>query len=1080
MSDLKCILETCKPRHDVETGTTKDEQFAADLAQVVNQTAPEEYREPIPFFRHTYPTRGLKNLLKAVCKRISGKGGEVASIIRLHTQYGGGKTHGLIALVHAVRGMEGVPNVDEFIDPELIPSGKLRVAALDGENSDPSNGLTLEGNLRAYSMWGELAYRLAGVKGYERVKESDRKHIAPGAETIRELFGGEPTLIMLDEISVYLRKVEREHPGASEQFTAFLHALFKAVESSPQAALVLTLAVGKEAGSADAYKEEHERAMMAFEEAEKIIARKALDLNPTEEDETSCVLQRRLFDSIDHSAADAVIDAYTKTWNTHRNSLVDAAFSPEIKEQFKRGYPLHPETMTVLTEKMSSLSTFQRTRGMLRLLARTVHLIWKEKPADAYAIHPHHIDPSFGHIRDEITVRLGQGDYTPALKADVAAVSGDDPAIAQALDQKFYPGQLPFTSYIARTILLNTLAYGESAKGINQDRLNFSICSPKVEPSFIEQARIRFIQEALYLDDKPGAPMRFMVEPNLNQLIRKHMEDVDSGELRDELKVRIQNLFSGSHGPFSLISFPGGPYEVPDEVGDGRPLLIIFWYEALKISAEPKSLPAEICDIYRYKGSSRDFRDLRNNLVFVVANERRVENMKDKVRRYLALCELRKPDNIRQLADHQQRKVNEEHSQSSFQIAEAILHCYRHLFYPSHIPMNGSDELIAHSVIEVTKASDSPGDGQRHVQRILHEQKKLLDENDQPDAPTYVRDQTPLKTKGEITTIDLRNEFRRAPKLSILLSDTPLKNCIRQGIDLDVLIYREGNQVWGKGDPSPSIKIADDAFIHTMADAKKKHLWPRVEPLQVQITASPEQIKPGEKSLLTLNVSGGTGPYSYSSNESSLCLSNTSQTVVKVEVSPDESTTYLVEVVDHRHQKEEATIDVLVADKGEKPKPPKPPEPPKQPKQPEYTEFSAEGPLSQALTELWEKVRKAKVQKIQKLMIRFFESMPAWKVYQAIVTRRDAEVTCRFEMSIEGEGINLFQVEFDGQVSKANSIKSFIDNQIRASKDHSFEGEYTLTFTEGLSLEADIPEQLQKDLTKYGSGEAYVEAHAAP
>lgn len=97
MSNLPLIFDTCKPRADVEAGTTKDEQFAADLAQVVNGTAAKEYTDPGVFFGHTFPTRGLKELLRAVCKRVSGQGGEVASVIRLHTQYGGGKTHGRMA-----------------------------------------------------------------------------------------------------------------------------------------------------------------------------------------------------------------------------------------------------------------------------------------------------------------------------------------------------------------------------------------------------------------------------------------------------------------------------------------------------------------------------------------------------------------------------------------------------------------------------------------------------------------------------------------------------------------------------------------------------------------------------------------------------------------------------------------------------------------------------------------------------------------------------------------------------------------------------------------------------------------------
>ncbi len=762
MSDLPLIYTTCKPRADVEAGTTKDEQFAADLAQVVRGTAPREYTDAATFFRHSYPTRGMKDLLKAVCKRISGIGGEVASIIRLQTPYGGGKTHALIALVHAVRGMPSVANISEFVEPSLLPKGKVRVAALDGENSDPANGLTLEGDLRAYSLWGELAYRLAGAEGYRRVQESDRKHSAPGAETMRELFGGEPTLIMLDEVSVYLRRVERVHPGASNQFTAFLQALIKAVESSPNAALVLTLAVGKDAEARDAYREEHERALESLAEAEAVASRKATQMNPTDEDETADVLRRRLFDDVDLAAATTVCDGYSQTWNNNRASLPHAAFTPEMKDQFRRGYPLHPETLAVLTDKVASLSTFQRTRGMLRLLARTVHLLWKDRPTDAFAIHPHHINPGFGPIRDEITTRLGQGDYTPALKSDVAAVAGDDPATAQLLDVRFYPGQLPITSYIARTVFLHTLAHGDAAKGILPDRLKFAICSPGVEPSFIEQARVRFLSESLFLDDRPGSPMRFQVEPNLTQLIRKQKNEIDASEVRVELHERIRQLFGVSGGAFNLVPFPAGPYEVPDEVGDGRPFLIVMGYEALAIAIEPKGLPPEIDAIVKHKGADNRLREFRNNLIFIVADERLRENMKDRVRTRLALAELKKPDRIRLLAKHQQMKIKEDFHRLQMEIAQAIVACHRHLFYPSHLPMPGISELIAHAAIEAHHVSDAPGNGQVHLVRVLRENKKLLDQGDQPDAPAYVRDQTPLKIKGEISTQTLRNEFRKA------------------------------------------------------------------------------------------------------------------------------------------------------------------------------------------------------------------------------------------------------------------------------------------------------------------------------
>jgi predicted AAA+ superfamily ATPase len=88
---MQLIFDLCQPRADVLEGRIRDEEFAADLSKVVNKTAPPEYAIPSVFFKYTYPTRGLKTLLESVCRRLSGAGGELNSVIRLDTQYGGGK-----------------------------------------------------------------------------------------------------------------------------------------------------------------------------------------------------------------------------------------------------------------------------------------------------------------------------------------------------------------------------------------------------------------------------------------------------------------------------------------------------------------------------------------------------------------------------------------------------------------------------------------------------------------------------------------------------------------------------------------------------------------------------------------------------------------------------------------------------------------------------------------------------------------------------------------------------------------------------------------------------------------------------
>ncbi|HEY1683537.1 MAG TPA: DUF499 domain-containing protein [Tepidisphaeraceae bacterium] len=1012
---MRTVFDLCRPREDVLHGRLRDEEFAADLTAATSVSSKiKEYSEPSVFFRNTYPTRGLRALLETVCRRLSGAGGEMNSVIRLDTQYGGGKTHSLIALIHAVRGMKGVTNISEFLDPKLLPKGNVRIAALDGETSDPANGLTLEDGLCARSLWGEMAYRLAGRAGFERVRNSDETHTAPGDRTIIELFGGEPTLIVIDEISVYLRKVARVFPNAAEQFSAFIQSLIKAVSATPHVALVFTLAVKSEDKEAkDAYKAEHQLALKAFEEAEQIVARKSTQLNPTEEDETVEVLRRRLFEHVDLNAADSAISSYFAIWDRNKESMPPEAFSPETREQFRRGYPFHPETLNTLIEKTSSLSTFQRTRGMLRLLSRTVRHLWEAKPADAHAIHPHHINLTYGPIRDEVTTRLGQGAYTTALATDVAAVPGKDPAIAQRLDAENFAGQPPVTSYVAGTIFLHTLAYGDSAQGIKPDQLRYSVCCPLIEPSFVEVARKRFVEESLYLDDRPGAPLRFRVEANLTQMIRKAMNNIDADQVRSTLNEMLRELFDGRGQNLELIPFASAPYEVPDDIGDGRPYLVLLGYDAFAVSDEPSSLPADIVRIFQRKGTKEELRSYQNNLVFVVADERYRDDMKQAVRRKLALNELKKPDRMRELAEHQQRTVNEEFGKADFRIAQAIMQSYRHLFYPSHIAVGGGNVQLGHTAIELANVSSDPGNGQVHIRRALRDQKKLLEAGDQPDAPGFVRDQTPLKTKGFLTTQELRNEFRRAPKLSMLLDNGPLIQCIRQGIDGNVFIYKQGELVWGPGDPPPSITISENAFVYTMAEAIKVGLWPR---------------KPKEEPKPEAPATNRSGAGTSDTGVGNATTGGTST-----------GTTFA----------------------------------------PAKPALSAQGPLKQALTELFEKARKDGVKTLQHVRIRLWEAAPTWNVHQAVATFRDITATCRFSAGIEAEGIDMFQIDFEGNMAKANAVKSFIDTQIRAAADHQFESQYTLVFANPLPTIVEKSDGFISAITKYGGGEAYVEAEAA-
>ena len=823
---IPSIFDLCQPRPDVLAGKMADADFAADLASVIVGKASPEYLDPALFFSNTYPTRGLRNLLANVCRRLSGVGGEAAAIFRLDTSYGGGKTHGLIALVHGVRGMNGVHDAAEFVDAALLPGGPVRIAAFDGENADPANGRAMGDEVLAHTPWGEIAYALAGRAGYERVQNSDQEGVAPGAETLRELFGGEPTLILLDELSVYLRKVQRRQ-GARDQLTAFLTSLFKAVEGAANAALVYTLALGRDGRASDAYSEENQFVADRMAEAESVSARKATLLNPTEDDELAQVLRRRLFERIDDDSVRPVVNAYRKLWAEHGDQLAEEASRAETAEAFAASYPLHPEVLQTLTAKTGTLSEFQRVRGMLRLLARSIAHLWRQRPADAAALHLHHIDLGFEPIRQEVVTRLGQSAFAPAIANDIAAGQGENRALAQSIDAQHYSGLPPYTAYAARTIFMHSLAFNEPLKGLSPEQLRYSMLGPSLDLSFLEEARKRFVAESAYLDDRPGALMRFLAQANLNQIIRREERNVDAGDARAELNDRIQHIFNGAS--FDAIHFPGGPFDVPDEVGDGRPKLILLSYDAVAIGGQVSKAPDLIERIYTYKGAEGTaLRMLRNHLAFVATDDNGRTEMQRRVRRRLALRALRRPDRLLDLAEHQQDQVRELEARSEQELAIAIQQAYRHLFFPSRDRLHIEGTELQHTAIDIHSAADQPGAGQRHIVRALRDLKKLRLPEDEPDAPAYVRDRTRLK-KGRMTTLALRAEFRRDPALPMLMGDDIFIRGIRLGLERGNYVYQRGDLLFGPGDPPAAIMIDEQALVLTMAYAKNTGVWPRPE-----------------------------------------------------------------------------------------------------------------------------------------------------------------------------------------------------------------------------------------------------------
>jgi len=1012
------IFESCQPRQDILNGTMSESEFAARLGPVLSGQGPADYVDARRFFANTYPTAGLKELLGQVLGRLSGDGSSSA-VFRLDTSFGGGKTHGLIALIHGAREGSSVPNMGEFIALPSMPTD-TSVAAFDGEASDPSNGRMMGDGIRAFTPWGEIAYQIGGAAGYDLVRNSDEMRRAPGADTLAEVFGERTVLVVLDELGEYLRKCPDAY--GRDQIAAFLKALFAAVESRPRAAVVFTLAVRSDGKATDAFARENEEISRIVAELESVSGRKATILNPTSDDETAAVLKRRLFERVD--VPQGALDDYTALWTQYRDRIDAGHQGSEARIAIEASYPFHPDLLDTLTGKTATLADFQRVRGMLRILAKTVASVWAKRPKDVALIHTHHIDLGDEGIRREFTTRLNQSAYDSAILNDIDGKAGR-PALAAGIDTDRFGGLLPYASYVARTIFVHTMAYNNELRGLTSAQLRYSILSPNADLSFIADAEAAFIQGSAYLDDRPGVPLRFNAEANLTQIIAREERNVDADALRVEADTRIKDIFGGN-GSFEAIPFPAGAFDVPDDIGDGKPRLAIIHHQALCIGNIADEVPDLISTIYQRKGQDGGgLRQLRNNLVFLVADDRHVRRMTSAISRHLALQELKRADRLTELADHQKAQVIELARRSESDIAVSIQQCYRHLFYPSRTALGGGTVSLDLATIDQHSASERPGSGQVQIVRQLSDIGKLRTPEDQPDQPAYVRDRTPLKRLGQMTAADLRAEFRRDPALPMHVGDDPFRKLVIKGINDGAFVYQREGLTAGKGDPVPSIVIDGSSIVSTADYARDHGIFPRpVKAIEM----------PSEEAASSV-TGGGTAEATPSNGITGVPAS--------AGVPGGQAT-------------------------GDATTPPPPTAP----------TFTSEGVLKDALSTVFQRARAARVEKVARLALTPFEVAHFYMLLNVVESVPGATKKANATIEFETTGQSIITMTIEGSVGDAKQTRDYVEPQLRAATEKNVSAIINLEFTDGLVLAGDEPEKIIERLTKFGTSAAFVEVTA--
>ncbi|MEG3968382.1 DUF499 domain-containing protein [Microcoleus sp. T2B6] len=839
---LPLIFDTCVPRDEILSGDLSLDLFAAKLRLVVEGTAPQVYQDANKFFANTFATDGIKTLIREVFSRLM-KQSAGAGVVRLETSFGGGKTHDEIALWHICKQGREIHGLERFTDISVIPDRPIAVAAIDGRDLDPEQGVYhSDSGLTTYTLWGEIAYQIGGISGYQLVHGSDQSGVSPGTSVLERLTGGQPTVIILDEIARYLRSAKAKQIGRSDlakQVVAFLFSLMDLAAACDNLVLVYSLA-----STADTFGEE----TAELQETMRASARQERVLSPSTDIEIYNIVKQRVFARVSEEAAQKAASEYLAAYRNCRVNLPDGCKDASYSKAIAQSYPFHPELFNLLTKKIASIPEFQKTRGALRLFAQVVRHLWENRDGWMPMIHTHHIPVGMdGEITNDLTSRLQRSPMQNAIRADIYNADGRA-AYAQLQDGEWIAaGKPPFSTWVSRTIFLHSLTQGNSS-GIRLAELNLSLLTPGVDSGFVDRALERLTKVAWYLDSDPVTSLaRFKEEPSINKIITEEKEQVGVVLAKEDLRTRRDSIFAKKF--FTLVSnieSPGDVDDNPDEVA-----LCAIDFDDATVNASTDAAPELIERIFNNSGESGKFRTYRNRLLFLVANRLELETAIDNAREYKAIQNILKSQNrLADLSGSQQKQLKEREGAKDIAVRVSLTNAYRHLFYPSNDQVKAPKGLM-HYTLTAQDASMVKGKNNQQdvILKALKDCGKIRPEEAKPFAPAFILQKVWPAGLDSWTTKALRDAFAKDWSLNILLDAevSMLRETIRDGLKMGSWDMKVGERLFIKTDDSvlalpETIEFSDRASLYKRGILEPPA--PKEVELSAQLMPSAEAAKP--------------------------------------------------------------------------------------------------------------------------------------------------------------------------------------------------------------------------------------------
>lgn len=702
---LPAWRDVVEPHDDVARGEFELAQFAADLRLVAQGKSGPEYSDPTQFFQRTYLTRGLKYLLTQTVKRLNGVGGE--PVIDLMTTFGGGKTHSEIAVYHAGSGtpidaMPGMRDILEDAGVANLPEMVARVVVV-------GNDLSVLGSLKddgtqVNTMWGEIAWQLGGAEGFARLAQFDAQGDPPPTSAIEDLLRAHaPAIILIDEWVAYLRQLysrpETPPAGTFDAHLTFVQSLTEAVKAVPTALLVASLPASdsvRDMGEGvveNTYEIGGTAGLEALRHLRSVIHRVESPWQPADIEESYEIVRRRLFKPLPTSnigARDVVLQRFSAYYQKHANDLPSEIRQPGYYDTMKAAYPIHPELFKRLYEDWSTLERFQRTRGVLRLMATVVHALWQRGDTSPL-ITPATIPLDDQKVFEEITTHLDDP-WRPVVDADVAG----DTSTAAGIDRDIpLLGRTMAARRVARCVFLGTapaanrLRQGASegpVRGIETKRVVLGATYPGDNPAHLADA-LRVLGDRGAFMNRDGDRYWLSLQQTVQRLVQERADGYTDDEVTTELTRVIRT--ETDRGVFERVHrWPADSASVEDDPSIG---LVIFGTDHPHTRKAASDAETEARRFIQFRGTNA--RIHKNTLIFLAPDLERVETLHEAVRKQLAWQYV--VDNVGplNLDQHNINVARGRRDQAAQTVADRIRDTYRWILVPHQQPGTADIEL---------------------------------------------------------------------------------------------------------------------------------------------------------------------------------------------------------------------------------------------------------------------------------------------------------------------------------------------------------------------------------------------------